>query len=133
MSGYPISHVHIGVNGFERALDFYSAVLQTLGWRLKFIDRERQWAGWRPPQAERPLLLVGRPYDGRPAEPGNGHMLALEAQSRELVDRFHAAAIAAGGRCDGPPGLRPAYHPAYYGAYVRDPEGAKLCACCHHG
>jgi catechol 2,3-dioxygenase-like lactoylglutathione lyase family enzyme len=127
----PISHVHIGVNDFDRALDFYSAVLETLGWRLKFIDRQRQWAGWRPAGAERPLILVGRPYDGRAADPGNGHMLALQAETRDLVDRFHAAALAAGGRCDGPPGLRPEYHAAYYGAYVRDPEGAKLCACCH--
>jgi catechol 2,3-dioxygenase-like lactoylglutathione lyase family enzyme len=127
----PISHIHIGVNDLDRALHFYSAVLETLGWRLTFVDRRRQWAGWRPAGAERPLILVGRPHDGRAADPGNGHMLALQAETRDLVDRFHAAALAAGGRCDGAPGPRPEYHETYYGAYVRDPEGAKLCACCH--
>ena len=56
---------------------------------------------------------------------------ALLASSREQVDQAHAAALAHGGTCDGPPGLRPHYHPNYYGAYFRDPDGNKLCVCCH--
>jgi len=126
-----LSHVHIGVQEFSRAFDFYSAVLPELGWRMKFIEPERPWAGWRPADGERPLILVGRPYDGRPAAPGNGQMIALLAPSRQAVDAFHAAALANGGACEGPPGLRPEYHPDYYGAYVRDPDGNKLCACRH--
>jgi len=47
------------------------------------------------------------------------------------VDRAHATALAQGGACEGPPGLRPHYHADYYGAYFRDPEGNKLCVCCH--
>ena len=58
-------------------------------------------------------------------------MAALLADSRSLVDRAHAIALAHGGHCDGPPGLRPEYHENYYGAYFRDPDGNKLCVACH--
>jgi lactoylglutathione lyase len=58
-------------------------------------------------------------------------MIALMAPSREAVDRAHALALEHGGSCDGAPGLRPQYHANYYGAYVRDPEGNKLCIVCH--
>lgn len=78
-----------------------------------------------------PLLLIGAPYDGQAASPGNGNMVALLAPTREAVDRAHAVALANGGTCDGP-GLRLNYHPDYYGAYFRDPDGNKICVCCHH-
>jgi predicted lactoylglutathione lyase len=58
-------------------------------------------------------------------------MVALLAPTRAAVDAAHAAALAHGGECAGPPGLRPEYHANYYGAYFRDPDGNKLCACCH--
>ena len=58
-------------------------------------------------------------------------MIALLAKSRDIVGRSHAAALANGGKCEGPPGLRPHYHPNYYGAYFRDPDGNKICVCCH--
>ena len=58
-------------------------------------------------------------------------MTALMAPTRGLVDAAYAAAIDAGGSCDGPPGPRPHYHPDYYGAYVRDLEGNKICVVCH--
>lgn len=126
-----LSHVHVGVSDFERARGFYGAVLGELGWSLKFVDEARPWAGWRPAGQERPLFLVGKPYNEEPASPGNGQMVALLAHSRRSVDAFYAAALAHGGVCDGPPGLRPEYHPDYYGAYVRDPDGNKICVCCH--
>lgn len=126
-----LSHVHIGVGDLDRAIGFYAAVLEPLGWRLAFVDRERGWAGWRPADVDRPLVLVGLPHDGEPATPGNGQMIAFCAESRDAVDGFHATALAAGGRCEGPPGLRPQYHAAYYGAYVRDLDGNKLCVCRH--
>jgi catechol 2,3-dioxygenase-like lactoylglutathione lyase family enzyme len=126
-----LSHVHVGISDFDRALAFYNAVMDTLGLTLKFAEPENGWAGWKHPAAERPLFLVGRPYNGAPAEPGNGHMVALLAPDRAAVDRCHATALALGGRCEGPPGLRPHYHPNYYGAYFRDPDGNKLCVCCH--
>jgi lactoylglutathione lyase len=58
-------------------------------------------------------------------------MTAFMADTRAMVDAAHAAALAHGGTCEGPPGLRPAYHEHYYGAYFRDPDGNKLCVVCH--
>ena len=126
-----LSHVHIGITDFERALTFYSAVLDTLGLTRKFSQPEKSWAGWMKPGAARPLFLIGRPYDGAPAQPGNGQMVALLASSRDAVDRCHAVALHHGGTCEGPPGLRTHYHPDYYGAHFRDPDGNKLGICCH--
>ena len=126
-----LSHVYVGIRDFDRALAFYSAVLPGLGWTLKFVDDSRPWAGWKPVDQDRPLFLVGRPYDQQPAAPGNGQMIALLASTRSAVDAFHALALAHGGACDGPPGLRPEYHADYYGAYVRDPDGNKICVCSH--
>jgi catechol 2,3-dioxygenase-like lactoylglutathione lyase family enzyme len=126
-----LSHVYVGTNDFEPALAFYSALLPELGWALKFVERDRPWAGWKPADQDRPLFLVGAPYDGAAASAGNGQMIALLAPSRQAVDAFHARALSLGARCEGPPGLRPEYHPNYYGAYVRDLDGAKLCVCCH--
>ena len=128
-----LSHIHIGVSNFAQALAFYDTVLATIGWRRRFVDLSRPWAGWRPLAAERPLVLVGTPIDGQAAAAGNGQMFAFLAPSQAAVADFHAAALAQGGVCEGPPGPRPEYHPNYFGAYVRDPDGNKLCACCHDG
>ena len=126
-----ISHVHVGVDDFGRAFAFYDVVLPVLGLALRFRDPDKGWAGWQTPGVARPLFLVGRPFDGRKASPGNGQMIALLAADRATVDRAHAVALAAGGSDEGAPGLRPRYHADYYGAYLRDPEGNKLCICCH--
>jgi len=126
-----ISHVFIGVADFERAFTFYSSIMQTLGFVLKFREPEYPWAGWMEPGVARPLVLVGRPWDGNAAQPGNGQMVALLAPSRDAVDAAYAAALAHGGADEGAPGLRPRYHANYYGAYFRDPEGNKRCVCCH--
>jgi catechol 2,3-dioxygenase-like lactoylglutathione lyase family enzyme len=64
-------------------------------------------------------------------EPTRALHLAFRVRSRAAVDAFHAAALAAGGRCNGAPGLRPHYHPHYYGAYVLDPDGHNIEAVCH--
>lgn len=126
-----LSHVFIGVNDFDRAMAFYSPVLERLGLVLRFTEPARPWAGWQTPGVARPLFLVGRPFDGQPAVPGNGAMNALLAADRATVDAVHALTLQHGGRCEGPPGLRPEYHANYYGAYFRDSEGNKLCVCCH--
>jgi len=126
-----LSHVFIGVSGFEKAMAFYGPVLARLGLVLKFSEAARPWAGWQTPGVARPLLLVGRPFDGQYAQPGNGPMNALLAPDRATVDAVHALALRHGGTCEGAPGLRPQYHPHYYGAYFRDPDGNKLCVCCH--
>jgi catechol 2,3-dioxygenase-like lactoylglutathione lyase family enzyme len=102
-----------------------------LGFPLKFTEPENSWAAWKPANAERPLFLIGHPYNGRAATSGNGQMVALIAPGRDAVEKRYEVAIANGGQSEGAPGLRPQYHPNYYGAYFRDPDGNKLCVCCH--
>lgn len=126
-----ISHVNIGITDFARAFAFYSKVLAELGLVLKFSEPQKHWAGWQSPQIPRPLFLIAQPFDGKPHQPGNGQMVALQARTRLQVDRAYAAAMAAGATCEGAPGLRAHYHPHYYGAYFRDLDGNKLCVCCH--
>lgn len=126
-----ISHVHIGVSDFDRAFAFYADVMAALGYPLKFCERQTPWAGWMPTAAARPLFLIGRPFDGAAATTGNGQMVALLAPDRAAVDTCHRRALAAGGSDEGAPGLRPQYHANYYGAYFRDPDGNKICVCCH--
>jgi len=125
------SHVCIGVREFERAFSFYSAQAEALGLELRFIERNIPWAGWQPAGGGRPLFVITAPYDGKPAEPGNGPMTAFLAADRATVDRCHALALSLGGTCEGSPGLRPDYHANYYGAYFRDADGNKICVCCH--
>ena len=126
-----ISHVTIGTSDFTRAFAFYEGLLPLLGLVLKFSEADRSFAGWMRPDAPRPLFLLTRPFDGRPHAPGNGQMIALLAPGRAAVDRAHAHALAQGGADEGAPGLRPWYHPHYYGAYFRDPDGNKICVVCH--
>ena len=125
------SHVMVGVTDFERALAFYRPVLDALGIAFRFQDDTRPWAGWQSTPGPRPLFVIGRPHDGQPHHPGNGQMVSFLAPSRAHVDRVHGLALAQGGTCEGPPGLRPQYHANYYGAYFRDPDGNKLSVACH--
>ena len=126
------SHIFIGVSDFPRALAFYRALIPVLGVQERFCEPGRPWAGWQSSPDPRPLLLIGTPFDGQPHTPGNGAMTAFMASSRAMVDLAHAAALANGGRCEGPPGLRPEYHANYYGAYFRDLDGNKLGVCYHN-
>lgn len=125
------SHIFLGVQDFERALRFYRALMPVLGIQERFCDRKRPWAGWQSHPDPRPLFLIGRPFDAQTHAAGNGQMVALLAHDRPTVDRAHAIALASGGSDEGAPGLRPEYHPHYYGAYFRDTEGNKLCVVCH--
>lgn len=126
-----ISHVFLGIGNFDRALTFYAKLMANLDLTLKFCDASKPWAGWVSQASPRPILVIGQPFDGNVSAPGNGHMVALLAPSRDAVRRCHASALELGGTCEGEPGLRPHYHPDYYGAYFRDPDGNKLCVCCH--
>lgn len=125
------SHITVGAADIERAGRFYDPVLATLGLaRVKTLKiaiayGPQGFAGIEPP------FWVLRPYDRKPQHPGNGNMVAFNATTRAEVHAFHAAALAAGGSDEGTPGLRPHFHPSFYGAYVRDPDGNKLCAVCH--
>jgi catechol 2,3-dioxygenase-like lactoylglutathione lyase family enzyme len=126
-----ISHVFIGTNDQERAIQFYSTIMDALGWRRRVSETTPHLAIWQPPETTRPFFVVGPPYDGHEAQPGNGGMVALMTPDRPSVDRAFAAAIEAGGTSEGDPGPRPHYHANYYGAYFRDLDGNKLCVCCH--
>lgn len=125
------SHIFVGVRDFERGLIFYRALMPVLGLQERFCDRTRPWAGWQSDPGPRPLFLIGKPFDGRAHDPGNGQMVAWLASSRSIVDAAYSVARASGGLCEGAPGPRPEYHPNYYGAYFRDTEGNKLCVACH--
>ena len=125
-----LSHVTLGTNDFPRALAFYDRITAVLGLaRIGF--HEGPAAGYALSPNASPQLWIMRPFDGQPASIGNGMMVAFEAPDRDTVERFHAEVLAAGGTDEGAPGLRPHYHPDYYGAYARDPDGNKICCACH--
>ena len=125
------SHVTVGTSQMSSAMRFYDAALAPLG-----LTRKRTFKiaiSYAPDDfsgVNEPFWVV-RPYDKKDATPGNGVTVAFEAPTREAVDAFHAAALAAGATDAGPPGIREHYHPSYYGAYVRDLDGNKLCVVCH--
>ena len=120
-----IAYATVGVNDMERAIAFYDAVLAPLGCRRETTSAT--WTGYAH-EGETGRFFLTAPYDGKPASGGNGTMLAFLAPTRAAVDGFHAAALASGGVDEGPPGVRAGMNPVFYAAYVRDPDGAKLCA-----
>ena len=121
------SHVTLGTNDWERAQPFWDAVASALGLPVWF----RYEGGIAYGLPSGPKVFIGAPFDGQQATYGNGTHIAFLAKDRATVDAFHAAALSHGGTDEGPPGPRPHYHPNYYGAYVRDPDGNKLQAVCH--
>jgi catechol 2,3-dioxygenase-like lactoylglutathione lyase family enzyme len=126
------SHVTLGSNDLPRSRAFYDAALAPLGLvRLRDDGDEASGYGREGDEQERLPVWILKPFDGRPAVPGNGIHVAFLARSREAVDAFWAAAMKTGGSDEGKPGLRPHYHANYYAAYVRDPDGNKLQAVCH--
>jgi len=125
------SHVHLGTSSVETAVAFYDRVLEPLGIVRKFFEEDRAWAGWYSKESDRPLFLVGRPFDYDQMSVGNGQMVAFQASTRGQVDQCYQIAIEAGALSEGAPGLRPEYHSNYYGAYFRDLDGNKICICCH--
>lgn len=117
-----IGYVTIGTNDLEKAKTFYDAVLAPLGGKRTFANGERMqfYGGGSTPG----MIALSKPYDEQPATAGNGTMFGFPATSTDQVDAAHAAALAAGGVCDGPPGQR---MPTFYGAYFRDLDGNKVC------
>ena len=120
-----IAYSTLGVDDMDRAIRFYDAAFAPLG----AVRRETSltWTGYER-EGERARFFLTRPFDREPATYGNGTMLAFQAPDRAAVDAFHAAALAAGGACEGPPGVREGMNPVFYAAYARDCDGNKLCA-----
>jgi catechol 2,3-dioxygenase-like lactoylglutathione lyase family enzyme len=118
-----LDHVTIGVSDVERSKKFYDRALRPMGITRLYAEGERFagygispkaffWIGWRD-------------------IPQTGAHVGFVAQDRATVDRFYDEAIAAGGKDNGQPGIRPNYHPNYYGAFVLDPDGHNIEAVCH--
>lgn len=124
------SHLTLGTNDAVRARRFYEAALAPLG--LAPVHREKDAVAYGVGAEAYPWIWVMPPYDGLPATWGNGVHVAFLAPDRAAVEAFHAAGLAAGGRDEGAPGLRPHYAEDYYAAYLRDPDGNKLQAV-HYG
>ena len=117
-----LDHVGVPVSDFERSKRFYAEALSQLGYEL-IMEPNVSAAGFG--RLGKPDFWIGQ------GEPGQAFHIAFAAEDRATVDAFHEAAIAAGGRDNGGPGLRPEYHPSYYGAFVLDPDGNNIEAVCH--
>jgi catechol 2,3-dioxygenase-like lactoylglutathione lyase family enzyme len=123
-----LGHLSFGISDLERAIVFYDAALAPLG--ITRIWTKGDAAGYGP-SGGGDLLALKRRAAASP--PGPGFHLAFNAPSRASVDAFHAAALKAGGRDNGAPGLRPHYGPNHYAAFVIDLEGYPLEAVCKRG
>ncbi len=121
-----IGYAMLGTNDIARAGAFYDAVFATVGVGrlMEFPTGAIAYGGaW-----DKPMLAIGKPYDGEPATVGNGVMMALVVDTRDKVAALHAKALAMGGSDEGGPGVRGEDgEQAFYGAYFRDPDGNKLC------
>ncbi len=124
-----IDHTGLVVSDFERSKAFYAAALAPIGYALlaefpAAVTGSVDVAGFGEPP--KPDFWISRGTPNRPAI-----HVAFRVGSRAAVDAFHRAALAAGGSENGAPGLRPHYHPNYYGAFVLDPDGHNVEAVCH--
>ncbi|MEY3475266.1 MAG: hypothetical protein RL087_1724 [Pseudomonadota bacterium] len=118
------SHVMVGTNDLDRARRFYDATLGALGVAPGAVDRHRIF--WRTPTG---VFSASLPIDGQPATVGNGSTLGFACKSAEEADAWHAAGLAHGGTtCEDPPGVREGPAGKLYLAYLRDPDGNKICA-----
>ena len=118
------SHIMIGTNDLEKAKAFYDAALGALGVPAGAVDRNRVF--WRTPAG---VFSVSLPIDGQPATVSNGSTFGFACQSAEQANAWHAAGLAHGGvACEDPPGVRQGTNGPLYLAYLRDPDGHKLCA-----
>jgi catechol 2,3-dioxygenase-like lactoylglutathione lyase family enzyme len=118
------SHIMIGTNDLDRAKKFYDALLGTLGVGPAVVDGHRIF--YITPKG---IFSVSKPIDGKPATAANGGTIGFAAASSEQADAWHKAGLAAGGTtCEDPPGVRSGNSGKMYLAYLRDPDGNKLCA-----
>lgn len=117
-----LDHVGLPVTDFERSKRFYEEALSPLGYGL-LMQPASSVAGFG--RAGKPDFWI------KQGAVGSAVHIAFASPDRATVDAFHAAALAAGARDNGRPGLRPEYHPAYYGAFVLDPDDNNVEAVCH--
>ena len=118
-----LDHITLNVRDYGVSRRFYEQALAPLGFEVVFADDE--WRGCGFGAGGKPWFIIAE----REPPPAGAHV-AFAARDRGTVDAFHAAALAAGGRDNGAPGVR-GYHPHYYGAFVLDPDGSNVEAVCH--
>ncbi|HEY8336582.1 MAG TPA: VOC family protein [Tardiphaga sp.] len=118
------SHIMIGTNDLEAAKSFYDKLLGTLGVQPGTVDRHRIF--WRTKTG---TFSVSKPINGEPATPANGGTIGFTAQSAAEAEAWHATGVANGATtCEDPPGVREMGPVKLYLAYLKDPDGNKLCA-----
>lgn len=117
-----IDHIMLSVSDYEKSKEFYTQALSPLN-----ITQAMEFEGWSAFGKE------GKPvfWFGKGKTPQHSMHIAFSADNRQQVDQFYRAALAAGGRDNGEPGLREHYHSNYYGAFVIDPDGHNIEAVCH--
>jgi catechol 2,3-dioxygenase-like lactoylglutathione lyase family enzyme len=118
------SHIMIGTNDLDRAKAFYDKVLGALGIAPAMVDAHRIF--YRTPSG---VFAVTKPIDGEPATAPNGGTIGFACSSAQQADAWHAAGVANGGKSiEDPPGVREGRMGKLYLAYLRDPDGNKICA-----
>lgn len=124
-----IGYVMVGASDLSRSTDFYDAILAPLG--LVKVESTPSYVGYAAKTSPAEIeFYVTKPYNQKAVTSGNSTMIALVAESRLAVDRFHTVALGYGGTDEGSPGPRPADGKTYY-AYIRDLDGNKICAHVH--
>jgi catechol 2,3-dioxygenase-like lactoylglutathione lyase family enzyme len=125
-----LDHIGIAVSDYARSKRFYEAALAPLSIALVMDVAAEQTADGSPSAG---FGAAGKPFFwiGSQADRAAGVHVAFTATSRKVVGEFYRAALQAGGRDNGAPGLRPHYHANYYGAFVLDPDGNNIEAVCH--
>ena len=119
------SHIMVGSNNIERSKKFYDALLGTLGAKPAMVDDKNRLIYMH----NGGLFLVTTPINGQPATGANGGTIGFACESQAQADAWHAAGVANGGTtCEDPPGVREGGFGKLYLAYLRDPDGNKLCA-----
>lgn len=118
-----IDHVGLTVSNFDKSKSFYDAALKTLGYNPGFVDAKSGVVGYFSKDGSSVWVTKGKP--------GAKVHVALKTANRATVRKFYDVAMKAGGRDNGGPGPRPQYTPAYYGAFVLDPDGHNIEAVCH--
>jgi catechol 2,3-dioxygenase-like lactoylglutathione lyase family enzyme len=118
------SHIMIGTNNLDRAKSFYDSVLGTLGVPPAVVDGHRIFY-----MTKTGVFSVSKPIDGQAATCANGGTIGFAAKSPEEVEAWHKAGVASGGKSiEDPPGVREGANGKMYLAYLRDPDGNKICA-----
>lgn len=124
-----LDHIGVGASDLAASRRFYDAALAALGMGVVMevtAEMSGSYHGLGYGQAAKPVFWVSSG-----GARGSGVHIAFTASTRAQVDAFHEAGLRAGGRDNGPPGLRPHYHPNYYGAFLLDPDGINVEAVCH--